>query len=90
MSTRIQYSPDTAIGQQIAEFVDAFVTAKQRGDRLMGILDSVSNGGSWAELEAEVGGMNAGEGQALYNLINAAHGLVNVAGFDQIYKVDQG
>ena len=90
MSTRIQYSPDSSLGQMVAEFTDALVTAKQLGDRLTGILDSVSAGGSWTEIEAEVGGMQVGEGQQLYNLVTAAHGLIDVPGFVQIYKIDQG
>lgn len=90
MSTRLKYSQQTAFGQQVAEYIDELLAIRNKGRRIKAAFDSMAQGGSFTQIEAEVGGMTAGEGQTLYNLVIGAANLLEKPALDELARLDQG
>lgn len=92
MSTRIQYTTTTAMGELIAEFTRDLLKVRLDGLRLKSILDSMSYGtpSTFERIELEVGGMVEGEGEAMYNLITGAVSSIDVANVTNLSRIDQG
>jgi hypothetical protein len=92
MSTRIQYSTTTAMGQMVAEYVTSMIEAREKGTRLKLALDSMAYGTppTFDRIETEITGMVPGEGEALYNLITAAVAAIDVDDVTYLTRLDQG
>ena len=89
MSTRINYTGSTAFGKMLAEFVSQVKAAQAKGQRLKDAMDSMSSGGSYGQIESEVG-VPAGQGQPTYNLVTGAVAAINVAAVNQLTLLDNG
>jgi len=90
MSTRIAYDDTTAYGQMIAEFMETLVTAKNRAANLKAAIDSMASGGTFNRIEAEVGGMAAGTGETLYNILTGMNQKLSGNTFDDLWKLYRG
>lgn len=90
MSTRIPFNTASAVGQQVAEYLDALNDALARGRRLKGQLDSAVSGGTYTALETEVGGMAAGSGQDFWTILSTAQAAIDVPAVAELKRIDQG
>lgn len=90
MSTRILYDAKSAAGQQVAEFIDAVMVAREKGRRLKAQLDSMVNGDTFGQVETEIGGMAPGDGQPLWAIISTAAGQIDSAQVAELARLDQG
>lgn len=90
MSIRVPYSASTAFGQQVAEYVDSVIKTRDQGRRLRAAFDAMASGGSYDQIETEIGGMTAGDGQTLYNLLVGTVAALEAAGFNELSRLDQG
>lgn len=90
MSTRIDYDETTAFGQQIAEFMATLADAKNRSANLKAAFDAMAAGGSFAQIEAEVGGMKPGAGETLYNIATGINAKLSGNTFDDIWRLYRG
>ena len=90
MSTRIAYNETTAYGQMIAELMETLVTAKNRAVNLKAAIDSMASGGTFAQIESEVGGMAAASGETLYNILKKKKKKLSGNTFDDIWKLYRG
>lgn len=90
MSTRIEFDIHTPFGRAIAELTRTLVSARNQSTNLKASIDSMANGGSFAQVEAEIGGMAAGTGEALYNLLTDINQKLVSNTLDGIYRLHQG
>ncbi|MBK8508970.1 MAG: hypothetical protein IPL51_10065 [Candidatus Competibacteraceae bacterium] len=90
MSARIAYNETTAFGQQIAELMSALADAKNRALNLKASLDAMALGGTFAQIETEVGGMAAGTGETLYNILAGINQKLSSNTFDDVWKLYRG
>lgn len=90
MSTRIAYDEKTAFGEQIAELMMTLARAKNEAANLKAALDAMAAGGSFGQIEAEVGGMVAASGEALYNIVTGVNQKLSSNTFDDIWKLYRG
>lgn len=89
MSTRIAYNAANGTGQQIVDFVNEVQVALAKGRRLKARLDSASAGSDWTGVEAEVGGMQAGTGQALWSVLSTAVSQIDSAQIAELARLDK-
>ena len=89
MSTRIAYDDKTAFGQLIAEFAQSLVTAKNQAANLKAAVDSMAVGGTFAQIEAEVG-LAPGTGETLYNIVIDIHQKLSSNTLDGIWRLYRG
>lgn len=92
MSTRIAYDEKTAFGQQTAELMQTLATAKNQSANIKAALDSMAVGTppTFAQIETEIGGMAAGSGEALYNLLTDINQKLQSNTFDGIWRLYRG
>lgn len=92
MSIRIPYQDSNGIGREVAQYVDAVLDARERGRRLKAKLDSMVNGEAspYPSLEAEIGGMTAGQGDDLWAVISNAQAAVDVPAVSELSRLDKG
>lgn len=92
MTTRISYNAGTVEGKQVAEFVDAVQTVLAKGRRLNAQLNSMTYGtpADYAHLEAEIGGMTAGQGQPLWYIISTSMSAIDCPQVAALAQLDQG
>lgn len=90
MSTRIAYDEKTAFGEQVAELMMTLARAKNEAANLKAALDAMAAGGSFGQIEAEVGGMAAASGEPLYNIVTGIHQKLSGNVFDDIWKLYRG
>jgi len=88
MTTRIAYAT-IGTGQQVADFVNEVETTLAKGRRLLAKLNSMSSGADWTSLEAEIGGMTAGNGQALWTIIATAMGQIDSPAVAELARLDR-
>ncbi|MCR4297513.1 MAG: hypothetical protein NUV75_01985 [Gallionella sp.] len=88
-TTRIAYSTASAVGKEIAEFVDATMDALARGRRLKAQFLAMASDAP--AIEAEVGGMVAGTGNDLWYVLNQGVVAIDVDAVNiELAKLDQG
>jgi hypothetical protein len=92
MSNRIAYNSGTAAGKQVAEYVDAVMVALEKGRRLKAQLDAMNHGNppDTAGVEAEIGGMVAGNGVNLVYIIDVSVQAIDCAQIASLAQLDMG
>lgn len=91
MTTRILYSQTTQLGKMLAEAVGNAIAARYEMKRVLGILNSSSSGSDWTSLAAEIGGgISVADAQNLWTIFATAEGVIDVAQFDELARLDQG
>ncbi len=90
-STRIQYGigASSNTSNDIAEYVDAVLTAREKGRRLMAVLNAASTGNDWTAVETEVSGMTPGTGQTLWTILSTSMGQVDSAQVAELARLDK-
>ncbi len=92
MSTRVPFNAASAAGKEIADFIDAVNEVLAKGRRLKSQLDSMVSGApaTYAQIETEVGGMGAGDGQTLWTIISTAVAQIDAPQIAELARLDQG
>lgn len=89
MSTRIDYDKHSVFGRKIADLMQTLVAAKNQSANLKATLDAMAAGGSFAQIETEVGGMTPGSGEVLYNVLTGMNTKLSSNTFDDLWKLVQ-
>lgn len=91
MSDRVPINTQTAFGRALAEYTDAVLEARARGQRLRDAFNSMSQGGSFAQVDAEVNaGSDAQRGELLYNILTGSVSALEGASVNALVRIDQG
>ncbi len=92
MSNRIAYNSSSNAGKQVAEYVDAVMIALEKGRRLNAQLNAMVWGSpaDYASLEAEIGGMTAGQGQPFWYIVSTSLQAIDVAQVAALAQLDMG
>jgi hypothetical protein len=90
MTTRIAYNSSNGIGQKAAEFIQQVQETIAKGRRLKASLDAMSYGDDWDSIEAEVGGMAQGSGEAFWSIISTAMQSIDTAQVAELCRLDKG
>ena len=91
MSDRVSINTQTAFGKALAEYVDVVMEARARGARLKDAFNSMAQGGTYAQVDAEVnGGSDAARGQTVYNILTGSVSALQGAEVNALVRIDQG
>lgn len=90
MSTRIAFDQHTPFGRQIIEIMRGLVAVKNQSANLKASLDAMAAGGTFAQIEAEIGEMAPGTGEALYNLMTDINQKLQSNTLDGLWRLYRG
>jgi N-acetylmuramic acid 6-phosphate (MurNAc-6-P) etherase len=90
VSSRIDFDPHSVFGRKIAELMASLVEVRNKSANIKAVLDSMALGGSYGQVETEVGGMAAGGGEALYNILTGINQKLASNTLDDIWKLYRG
>ena len=90
MSTRIEIDQHSVFGRKITDLMSVLVDTKNKSANLKAALDAMAAGGTFTQVEAEVGGMTPGTGEALYNLLTDINQKLASNTLDGVWRLYRG
>ena len=95
MSSRILVDGTKAMSRELLEYVDALLTAREKGRRLKATLDSMAWGDDWPQIAAELGLPNPAivsstAAQDAWTIVSNAQAAVDVPAVAELSRLDQG
>jgi hypothetical protein len=90
MSTRIGYNTSTSVlGSTLQTTISQLLHLKGQLGLLKDAMDSMASGGTYSVIESELG-VDAGQGQTMYNLVAGAVTSLGGANFTELIRIFKG